>query len=108
MSVIDWVLTGYVIIFSLAWCFIYLKAVQFLFLINVFEKLNPPAPEKLPKLSLVIAACNEAENIGQAVSTILSQDYPGLEVIIVDDRSTDETGKDDSSDRRPPHDTAKP
>lgn len=50
------------------------------------------AVEKWPSLSIIIPACNEAEHIESAMKSILAQDYPNLEVIAVNDRSTDATG----------------
>jgi hypothetical protein len=44
-------------------------------------------------LSVVIPACNEIANLESAVATLLRQDYPDLEVVLVDDRSTDGTGE---------------
>ena len=37
-------------------------------------------------------ACNEAAHLESAARTILDQDYPQLEIILVDDRSSDGTG----------------
>ena len=45
-----------------------------------------------PRLSVVLAARDEAEAIRGAVSSLLAQDYPALEVVAVDDRSSDATG----------------
>ncbi len=45
-----------------------------------------------PSLAVVFAARNEEEAVGPATRSFLAQDYPGLEVIAVDDRSTDATG----------------
>lgn len=49
-------------------------------------------PADLPKLSVVVAAKDEAANIESCLTSLLSSDYPSLEVIAVDDRSTDGTG----------------
>lgn len=45
-----------------------------------------------PRVSVVIAARDEARHIAPAVHSVLSQDYARLEVVVVDDRSTDGTG----------------
>ncbi|QAY96650.1 polysaccharide deacetylase [Methylovirgula ligni] len=45
----------------------------------------------LPQVSVIIPAHNEAAVIAQSVERILSSTYPGLEVIIIDDGSTDGT-----------------
>lgn len=47
----------------------------------------------LPALSVVLSARDEAGTIGPALESLLRQDYPGLEVVAVDDRSTDGTGE---------------
>ncbi|MBS1772345.1 MAG: glycosyltransferase [Bacteroidetes bacterium] len=45
------------------------------------------------KISIVIPACNEEQNIGKCLQSIIAQDYPKhlFEVIVVDDHSTDNT-----------------
>lgn len=54
----------------------------------------PPLPGAAPpKVSVVIAACNEARGIEEALTSVLNQDYPDYEVIVVNDRSTDGTGE---------------
>lgn len=44
-----------------------------------------------PKVSIVIPARNEAKNIAEALQSVLKQDYPNLEFIVLNDRSTDNT-----------------
>ena len=48
-------------------------------------------PESWPKISVVVAACNEAGTIANALQQLRKQDYPDFEIIVVNDRSTDET-----------------
>ena len=56
---------------------------------------RPPALDldlNFPKITLLIAAYNEAQNIAETFRGIKGQDYPGnIEIIVVDDGSTDHT-----------------
>ena len=44
-----------------------------------------------PLVSIIIPARNEENNIERSLSSILSQNYPNFELIVVDDNSTDNT-----------------
>lgn len=46
-----------------------------------------------PKVTLIIPACNEDAKIESALKTLLHLDYSPLEIVVVDDRSTDNTGE---------------
>lgn len=48
-------------------------------------------PDPAPRISVVVAARNEEQNIEACVGSLLAQDYPNYEVIAVDDRSDDRT-----------------
>jgi chlorobactene glucosyltransferase len=48
-------------------------------------------PDPAPRISVVVAARNEEQNIEACVGSLLAQDYPNYEVIAVDDRSEDRT-----------------
>ena len=48
-------------------------------------------PQNPPLISICIPARNEERNIRASVEAALAQDYPNLEVIVLDDRSTDST-----------------
>lgn len=45
-----------------------------------------------PRLSIIVAACDEAENLRISVPLLLAQTYRPIELILINDRSTDETG----------------
>lgn len=49
--------------------------------------------KRYPRLSVIIAARNEAETIENALKSVLAQNYPNLEIILVNDRSNDGTDK---------------
>ncbi|KAF0188471.1 MAG: glycosyl [Desulfobulbaceae bacterium] len=53
----------------------------------------PMAVEDQPRVSIIVPACNEAATIAPALATLLAQEYAQLEIIVVNDRSTDETGE---------------
>ena len=52
-----------------------------------------PPPADSPAVSVIVPACNEAAKLEAATRTLLAQDYQPLEVVLVDDRSTDATGE---------------
>ncbi len=47
--------------------------------------------EKVPALSIIIAAQNEAKNLSKNIPEILKQNYADFELIVINDRSIDET-----------------
>ena len=48
-------------------------------------------PAYQPAVSVVIAAYNEAKVINRTIATLLTSDYPDLEIVVVDDGSVDNT-----------------
>ena len=54
----------------------------------------PPVTDaECPPVSILFAARDEAEKLSAALATLMEIDYPDLEVVAVDDRSQDATGK---------------
>jgi chlorobactene glucosyltransferase len=53
------------------------------------ESDTPPADP--PLVSIIVPARNEARNIERCVTSILSTNYPSIELLVVDDSSTDGT-----------------
>lgn len=50
-------------------------------------------PANPPKVSIIVAARDEERAIEAAARSLIAIDYPALELIVVDDRSTDRTGE---------------
>jgi glycosyltransferase involved in cell wall biosynthesis len=71
----------------------------------VFLKdVSPSKKVPAPKVSVIIPARNEEKKIRKALQSMLAQDYENLQIIVINDRSTDQTGailgqmaQDDSS-----------
>jgi glycosyltransferase involved in cell wall biosynthesis len=86
--------TFWIILFALVACFwLYyglrnLIGLLYLPWLSKFAALETPNP---PRVSLVFAARDEQEKLPVAVRTLAAISYPNLEIIAVDDRSTDRT-----------------
>jgi glycosyltransferase involved in cell wall biosynthesis len=50
------------------------------------------APKGNPSLTVIVPARNEAADVAACLESLLQQDYANLQIIAVDDRSTDQTG----------------
>lgn len=85
---------------------LYLAA--FLFLANLYVTLDillgarrmrnladiqPLQESAQPLVSIIVPACNEEETIEPALQSLLGLDYANLEIIVINDRSTDRTGE---------------
>ena len=55
------------------------------------EQNTPWGADAAPRLSVFVAAKDEQDNIEACVTSLLDQDYPNFEVIVIDDRSRDRT-----------------
>lgn len=51
------------------------------------------ADRDLPFVSILVPARNEEGKIERCLASLLAQDYPSFELIVIDDRSTDRTGE---------------
>ena len=60
--------------------------------LTVLEPIPVEEHQPFPPVSIVIPARNEERNLEQALESVLALDYPGLGIIVVNDRSTDGTG----------------
>ncbi|MEC7987113.1 MAG: glycosyltransferase family 2 protein [Myxococcota bacterium] len=86
----DVLLSAYVITLGLAWLLMIFNIENWG---KAWRVSRPPRiPEKGEFLSICVPARNEAENIGACVRHALQSRWPNLEVLVVDDRSTDDTG----------------
>ena len=70
---------------------IYLKLFYQNSLIPELSEESVGQPHTWPKLSIIIPACNEEDTIKTALTKVLNIDYPDYQVIVVNDRSTDQT-----------------
>jgi chlorobactene glucosyltransferase len=57
----------------------------------LISKTSPPISSATPLISIIIPARDEARNIRRCLAALSSQTYPNLEIIVVDDRSSDAT-----------------
>ena len=85
------------ILFGLFLMFIVSAAIQifyyFYFYLSVVISKPPAKSASLEPVSVIICARNEAGNLSEFLPSVLTQDYPDYEVIVVNDCSEDDTYK---------------
>jgi len=54
---------------------------------------RPATPGSAPRVSIIVPARNEGQFIERCLQSLLALEYPDYEIIAVDDRSSDATGK---------------
>jgi chlorobactene glucosyltransferase len=57
----------------------------------IIPRADPPPQSNAPLISIIVPARNEERNIIACLEGLVGQDYPDLEWIVVDDRSSDST-----------------
>lgn len=93
MAITSILLGAYVFLALLYWLWSTYCVVRLRRAMPLLADLEPPPPDRWPKLSVVVPARNEADSLEPAIRTLIEEDYPDLEIILLDDRSTDETGR---------------
>ncbi|MGB2501645.1 MAG: glycosyltransferase [Mariniblastus sp.] len=79
-------------VWCLSWCRAWWHSRQYLDIPENIS-LSEEGFRKLPPLSVLIPACNEAASIESTAMGLLEQNYPNLQLIFINDRSTDGTGE---------------
>lgn len=54
---------------------------------------NAAVPSSAPMISVLVPARNEENNIGDCLASLLQQDYPNFEILVLDDNSEDNTAE---------------
>lgn len=78
---------------ALFWIFVSLRAAYGSLNIPWLKDFDISPKQVKPRISLLFAARDEEEKLPAALATLAELDYPELEIIAVDDRSTDATGR---------------
>ncbi|OEK05051.1 glycosyltransferase [Roseivirga misakiensis] len=74
--------------------FISLLLIQVYFFVRfdwAIKSNNKDAGDHKPSVSVIVAARNEAENLPKLLELLVKQDHPEFEIIIINDRSNDDT-----------------
>lgn len=86
-----------IILHVLFYIFIVVIIVQLFFYAYVFSKVKQKSHSNLtsnkPNISVIVCAKNEANNLEMFLPSILNQDYPNFELVLINDSSTDTTLK---------------
>jgi len=78
-----------IIVFSLLCLATAVQLFYYLYFYLSVHTFKPQENKNQPPVSIIICARNEAENLGNFLPSVLEQDYPDYEVIVVNDCSED-------------------
>ncbi|MGH7458718.1 MAG: glycosyltransferase [Longimicrobiaceae bacterium] len=81
------------ILFALPWTLLPLLALLIMRRRPTLERWPPLAAGGAPLVSAIVPARNEEQNVGACLDGLLASDYPRLEVLVVDDGSSDRTAE---------------
>jgi chlorobactene glucosyltransferase len=77
---------------TLTYAFLAYAAVVFLLNLWYFRRRRPLSPQESgERISVLVPARNEEANLGRCLDSLLAQSYPELEILVMDDDSTDGT-----------------
>lgn len=91
MSALEWVAAVVIAAGCLYWVGLACAGVRMARSVPRLVDADDPAPAVWPRVSIIAPACNEGHTVDAAARSWLASDYPDLEIIVVDDRSTDDT-----------------
>lgn len=90
----EWILAGlYLLVGPITWGLLCFSMIKGRSRMEIVIDPPPPIPEPMPKVSVLIPAKDEVGQIEKCVRSVLNSDYPNLQIIVIDDRSTDGTGE---------------
>ena len=75
------------------WLLQFIAAIRTIRRVSVMEDMSDKSLSEWPMVSVIMPARNEEKTMREALDLRLTDDYPNIEYIIIDDRSTDQTGE---------------
>ncbi len=90
MHLLGLILWGFIASF---WIFYGLHIAYGALRLPIIKDIPPVSDADCPRISILLAARDEEEKLPAALATLMEINYPNLEVVAVDDRSKDATGR---------------
>ena len=89
LDLVNYVLSGFMILVFLTWMFLLKTMIKDH---AATPRLEREGSTDGPMVSVILPARNEEKYIEKCLESLAAQDYKNLEIIAIDDSSTDETG----------------
>ncbi len=93
MLIFKMIFLGYLGLGALYWLAQLVLSLRVVKSVRLISDLKGAEPDPWPRVSEIVTARNEADTIIAAMSVRLEDDYPNLEIILIDDRSDDGTSE---------------